>query len=246
MIEPLTNTCRKEPDPRGPSRSKCGPAIILFTGKGTDESMTRKEEAYNYIKNEIILNHLHPNEVISENQITEQLNMSRTPVREAIKELVADGLVTFRGRENVVTPLTAADVQEVYELRSLLETYALKKTINIIPEEALDKLEGEFEQAYQANDWDAYLDVDTRFHALITHLSGYQRLKQFLDILKAQTARTRHVSSYNPHRMSRSIEEHKEIIKWIRQRNLDEAEKALAYHLQRVYDSVGAYLNYIN
>ena len=46
--------------------------------------------------------------------------------------------------------------------------------------------------------------------------------------------------------MSRSIEEHEEIIKWIRQRNLDEAEKALAYHLQRVYDSVGAYLNYIN
>lgn len=46
--------------------------------------------------------------------------------------------------------------------------------------------------------------------------------------------------------MSRSLEEHKEIIKWIRQRNLDEAEKALAYHLQRVYDSVRSYLNYLN
>ncbi|MFR0771052.1 MAG: GntR family transcriptional regulator [Limosilactobacillus pontis] len=207
--------------------------------------MTRKDEAYNYIKNEIILNHLHPNEVISENQITERLNMSRTPVREAIKELVADGLVMFRGRENVVTPLTAADVRRSTNCGACLR-HTHEKTINIIPIVALDKLEDEFEQAYQANDWDAYLDVDTRFHALITHLSGYPRLKQFLNILKAQTARTRHVSSYNPHRMSRSIEEHKEIIKWIRLRNLDEAEKALAYHLQRVYDSVGAYLNYIN
>ena len=85
-------------------------------------------------------NKLHPNEVISENQITDQLNMSRTPVREAIKQLVADGLVEMRGRENVVTALTASDVQEVYELRSLLETFALKKTINLINFEVLTKL----------------------------------------------------------------------------------------------------------
>lgn len=208
--------------------------------------MTRKEEAYNFIKNKIVQNKLHPNEVISENQITDQLNMSRTPVREAIKQLVADGLVEMRGRENVVTALTASDVQEVYELRSLLETFALKKTINLIPEFKLDEIDNKFRSAYQAKDWDIYLKVDTEFHELITRIAGYERLKQFLKILKAQTARTRHVSSYNPYRMDRSIEEHQEIIKWIRERNLDEAEKALAYHLQKVYDSVKAYLNYLN
>lgn len=172
--------------------------------------------------------------------------MSRTPVREAIKQLVADGLVEMRGRENVVTALTASDVQEVYELRSLLETFALKKTINLIPEFKLNEIDNKFRSAYQAKDWDIYLKVDTEFHELITHIAGYERLKQFLKILKAQTARTRHVSSYNPYRMDRSIEEHQEIIKWIRERNLDEAEKALAYHLQKVYDSVKAYLNYLN
>lgn len=208
--------------------------------------MTRKEEAYDFIKNKIIQNQLRPNEVISENQITDQLNMSRTPVREAIKQLVADGLVEMRGRENIVAPLTASDVQEVYELRSLLETYALKKTIDLIPEVKLDELEVKFKKAYDNKDWDAYLQTDTEFHELITHLAGYDRLKQFLAILKAQTARTRHVSSYNPYRMSRSIEEHQMIIKWIRQRNLDEAEKALAYHLQRVYQSVETYLNYLS
>lgn len=208
--------------------------------------MTRKEEAYNFIRKEIVQNRLHPNEVISENQITDQLNMSRTPVREAMKQLVADGLVEMRGRENVVTPLTASDVQEVYELRSLLETYALKKTINLIPEFKLNEIEKEFEEAYQHKNWDDYLEVDTEFHGLITHIAGYGRLKQFLKILKAQTARTCHVSSYNPHRMGHSIEEHKEIINWIRKRNLDEAEKALAYHLQKVYDSVKSYLNYLN
>lgn len=208
--------------------------------------MTRKEEAYNFIKNEIVQNKLHPNEVISENQITDQLNMSRTPVREAIKQLVADGLVEMRGRENVVTALTSADVQEVYELRSLLETFALKKTINLIPDFKLDEIERKFKLAHFEKDWDKYLEIDTEFHGLITHIAGHERLKQFLKILKAQTARTRHVSSYNPYRMDRSIEEHREIIKWIRERNLDEAEKALAYHLQKVYDSVKTYLNYLN
>ncbi|KRM52723.1 transcriptional regulator [Limosilactobacillus coleohominis DSM 14060] len=107
-------------------------------------------------------------------------------------------------------------------------------------------MEEAFEQAAAKEDWDEYLQVDTDFHELITHIAGHPRLAQFLSILKAQTARTRHVSSYNPNRLSRSLEEHKEIIKWLRQRNLDEAEKALAYHLQRVYDSVRSYLNYLN
>lgn len=208
--------------------------------------MTRKDDAYDYIKNKIVLNDLKPNDVISENQISDQLQMSRTPVREAIKQLVADGLIIMHGRENIVAPLTEEDVQEVYELRSLLETYALKKTINLIPEEKLDEIQAEFKQAYDEGNWEHYLDVDTRFHELITHLSGHKRLRQFLSILKAQTARTRHVSSYNSHRMSRSYDEHSEIIKWIKKRNLDEAEKALSYHLQRVYESVRTYLNYIN
>ena len=208
--------------------------------------MTRKEEAYEYIRGEIVHNQFRPNEVISENQITDKLNMSRTPVREALKQLEADGLIEMRGRENVVAPLTVDAVQEVYELRSLLETFALKKTINLIPIVKLNELEEAFEQAAAKEDWDEYLQVDTDFHELITHIAGHPRLAQFLSILKAQTARTRHVSSYNHNRMSRSLEEHKEIIKWLRQRNLDEAEKALAYHLQRVYDSVRSYLNYLN
>lgn len=208
--------------------------------------MTRKEEAYDYIRSEIVHNHFHPNEVVSENQITDKLNMSRTPVREALKQLEADGLIEMRGRENVVAPLTVDAVQEVYELRSLLETFALKKTINLIPIVRLNEIEEAFERAAAKNDWDEYLNVDTEFHELITHIARHPRLAQFLNILKAQTARTRHVSSLNPYRMNRSLEEHKEIIKWLRQRNLDEAEKALAYHLQRVYDSVRSYLNYLN
>ncbi|MGN1284743.1 MAG: GntR family transcriptional regulator, partial [Candidatus Limosilactobacillus intestinavium] len=127
-----------------------------------------------------------------------------------------------------------------------LETFALKKTINLIPIVRLNEIEEAFERAAAKNDWDEYLNVDTEFHELITHIAGHPRLAQFLNILKAQTARTRHVSSLNPYRMNRSLEEHKEIIKWLRQRNLDEAEKALAYHLQRVYDSVRSYLNYLN
>lgn len=208
--------------------------------------MTRKDEAYDYIRNEIIHNRFRPNQVLSENQITANLNMSRTPVREALKQLEADGLIEMRGRENVVTPLTAETVQEVYELRSLLETYALKKTINLIPPEKLAQVEAAFQRAVKEENWEDYLRADTAFHELITHLAGHPRLTQFLGILKAQTARTRQVSSFNPHRMGRSIEEHEEIIKWLRQRNLDEAEKALAYHLQRVYDSVRSYLNYLN
>ncbi|HAT53727.1 MAG TPA: GntR family transcriptional regulator [Lactobacillus sp.] len=208
--------------------------------------MSRKDEAYEYLRNKIVINDFHPNQVLSENKLTDELNMSRTPVREALKELESDGLVSLSGRETIVAPLTEQDVQEVYELRSLLESYALRQSINLIPEERLAEFEKAFNDAYHAGDWDAYLKVDTAFHALITHLAGHKRLQQFLKILGSQTERTRHVNSNNPNRMERSINEHMEIIKWIRLRNLDEAEKALAYHLQQVYESVRSYLNYVN
>lgn len=144
--------------------------------------MTRKEEAYEYIRGEIVHNQFRPNEVISENQITDKLNMSRTPVREALKQLEADGLIEMRGRENVVAPLTVDAVQEVYELRSLLETFALKKTIHLIPIVKLNELEEAFEQAAAKEDWDEYLQIDTDFHELITHIAGHPRLARSFSV----------------------------------------------------------------
>lgn len=206
--------------------------------------MTLKDDAYRYIKQEIILNHFHPKQIISENQIADDLAMSRTPVREALKQLGADGLVVLHGRENIVAPITDEMIDEVRELRTLLEKYALTKTISLIPSVKLDELADEFKQAAKVESWEEYLSVDTKFHTLITHLNGHDRLQQFLMILQGQTDRIRRLSTYDETRMENSLQEHLRLIDLIKNQDLIQAENELEIHLQHVYHTAHQALNY--
>ncbi|KRL62024.1 GntR family transcriptional regulator [Lactobacillus psittaci] len=205
--------------------------------------MSLKEQAYDYIKDKIIKNEFLPGTGLSENSLTAEIGVSRTPIREALVSLMGEGLVKKVGRLYLVTSLTRADVQEIYELRTLLETYALQKTINSIPDEELNQLIVDFEQAYQDENWDEYLKVDIHLHRLITHVANYPILAQFQQIIRSQVDRTRYINVNSKTRMARSIVEHKEIIKWIKERNYAEAKKALEYHLQQVYQEVKLNLN---
>ncbi|MDK7327509.1 MULTISPECIES: GntR family transcriptional regulator [Lactobacillus] len=142
-----------------------------------------------------------------------------------------------------MTPLTHENVQEIYELRTMLETYSLQKTINSIPTEELNQLLDDFDKAFADGDWDEYLQVDIHLHRLITHVANRPVLAQFQHIIRSQVDRTRYINANSQTRMARSIVEHKEIIKWIKERNYPEAKKALEYHLQQVYQEVKLNLN---
>lgn len=204
--------------------------------------MNRKEKVYAFVKDKIIHNQFKAGQVISENQLTHLTGVSRTPVREALNQLEQDYLIKRVGRETVVTDLTEQDVEEIYELRAMLETYALSKTINYLPEEKLDQIADRFKRAAASKNWDQYLQVDIAFHKLITTLHHHQRTKMFLQELQGQVDRTRYINENNHHRMQHSLTEHLEIIKMIKRRNLPAAENALKFHLQEVYLSVKKYL----
>ena len=104
-------------------------------------AVDKKTEAYNYIKEEILSNRLQPDEPILELAISEKLKMSRTPIREAMRELESEGLiVSYPSRGSFVTALSPYDVEEIGELRILLEGWALERSINRITEEELDEI----------------------------------------------------------------------------------------------------------
>lgn len=205
--------------------------------------MSLKQQAYTYIKDRIIKNKYLPGTELSENSLTEKIGVSRTPIREALVSLMAEGLVRQVGRMYVVSSLTETDVQEIYELRNMVEVYSLKKTINSIPIDVLDQLVTKFDEAVANQDWNNYLKVDIELHRLITHVANHPILAQFEQIIQSQVDRTRYINANSDTRMARSIVEHKEIIKWIKERNYSEAKKALEYHLQQVYQEVKENLN---
>lgn len=101
-----------------------------------------KNVAYDYLLDAIMSYELKPGQAIVEQDISDRLNISRTPIREAFKQLESEGLVRhLPSRGTFVTNLTVQDVEEIFQLRELFEITALKSAINCITDDELDYIE---------------------------------------------------------------------------------------------------------
>ena len=200
--------------------------------------MGRKDQAYDYLKKAIIENELPPGTPIREADLAEALQMSRSPIREALRELEAEGVVvSYPSRGTIVTPIAVSDVEEIYQLRSLMELWALEQGYHRFSAEEISGLEQAFTTAYQAADWLSLYETEIAFHQAIVHKSGSKRLASFIHVLNTQIERIRRYSAREPGRMELSYQEHMEILKAIRSKNLYNSKNALRDHLRSVSDS---------
>ncbi len=197
--------------------------------------MARKEEAYNYLKEAIITNQLRPGEPISELSLSGQLNMRRSPIREALRMLEQEGLVVnYPVRGSFVAAMTPYDVEDVFQLRIMLELWALERSMTRFTPEDMDELERMFQDSEEEGSWEKRHEADRRFHAMIVEKAGSPRLLHFVKMLNLQSERIRRISAKNSMRMKRSYEEHMEILQHIRNQNLEAAKETLKKHLQAV------------
>lgn len=200
--------------------------------------MGRKEEAFTYLKNAILSNKLPPETPVREMDIAKELQMSRTPVREAMRELEADGLIiSYPARGTIVAPITPYDVEEIYELRVLHELWALERGFFRITDEELDSLQHAFDEAYRDQSWEKNHDADRRLHRLIVEKSGSKRLVAFVNTLNMQIERIRVSSAKDVSRQALSYKEHSEIIAHIKKKDLPRCKEALHSHLRAVANS---------
>ena len=201
--------------------------------------MNRKNEAYIYIKDAILDNKFPQGTPLREVDIATSLKMSRSPVREALRDLESEGIVvSYPGRGTFVSTLTPYDVEEIYDLRAMLEEYALKKSFSRITPEDLDEVENNFKVAQSNFDWEQYHMADRALHGLIVGKCGNKRLIQFLDTLNFQVERIRRFSDHNKARTSGArLQEHLDIISFMRKGDLDGSLNALRLHLRNVADS---------
>lgn len=174
-----------------------------------------------------------------ETEIAKLLNISRTPVREAIKELEVEGLVTsYNSRGTFVSNITPYDIEEIFSLRIALEILALNLSIDYITDEELDMLETSFTKMDNQFSWEEIHESDIDLHDLIINKSGNKRLKIFLDTLYGQIERFRRIASKDASRASKSVDEHLEIISCIRKRDVKACEESMIRHLEAVKKSV--------
>jgi DNA-binding GntR family transcriptional regulator len=196
---------------------------------------TLKKVAYDYLYDSIVNNKLPPGAAIVERDISNMLGISRTPVREALKQLESEGLIWhFPLRGTFVSEVTTQDVEEIFSLREVLEETALKTAIHEIRDEELCELEALLNSLDDNTPYEKYYNSDRELHNLIIRNGHNKRLIQFLNTLNSQIERLRRISALTPKRLQKSKQEHLEIIKVLKQRDFEKTAEILKKHIRNV------------
>lgn len=205
-----------------------------------DSSLRNK--VFRYIKSHIISGAYNPGETLLESKLAEELGVSRTPIREAIRLLELEGLVEVTTKKGaVILGISQKDVQDIYAIRQLVEGLAGRWAAERISEGELKDLQKTFElmEFYgQKQDLEEVTELDNKFHQAIYEASGSRILYLTLRNLHeyAQMARIRSLAFRN--RLPQTLTEHKAILEAIRSKDADGAEKALSEHVRNVYQNI--------
>ena len=156
------------------------------------DDSTSKSRAYKELRRSIIMGHRKPGERLSLAEITASYNTSITPVRDALHMLNQEGLVTIKPRSGYfVSNITLRELQELFEVREILELAAIERTATHVTETLLQQLE-HVHAGYTGDDdesYDRYTDENRRFHFLIAEASGNHELAEMLGHMHDRLAR---------------------------------------------------------
>ena len=180
---------------------------------------------------------LKPGERLMEIQLAEELGVSRTPVREAIRKLELEGYVIMMPRRGTyVANLSIRDVNEVFEIRTSLDSLASGLAAERITDDELERLQrllvtiGGY---VEANDMDKLVETDMEFHDLLYQASRNTRLVGIIFNLREQLTRFRTTSMSFPGRLKATLEEHRRIVEAIAQGDVKEAQQAAEDHMEK-------------
>ena len=204
----------------------------------TLEKGTRVESAYDRLKEEIRTNQVPPGFQATEPEFAQRLGMSRTPVREALIRLEAEGLVELIPRRGArVLPIRPDDMREIYQILTALEPDAAAdiaaRKLSKAQLAPLEQATADMETALKRNDLDAWAAADDRFHLTLLDLYGNQRLSNFVTSLFDQVHRARIVTLRMRDLPIQSTAEHREILEHLRTGDTSAARRAFRQHRQR-------------
>jgi DNA-binding GntR family transcriptional regulator len=204
------------------------------------------ERTYRELKRQILAGELPPGEAILEGALAARFGVSKTPVREALQRLELEGLTRVLPRIGyVVSPLSLGDVQELFELRLLIEPAAAELGADRIEADELDELDGLARVSFAGADRYNYaqlLEVNTAFHLGVVRAAGNSRLTGVATRVLAEAERLLHLAVDLRDASDLIIRDHVEIVAALRQRDGAHARQVAERHLlasrQRVLQAI--------
>lgn len=197
------------------------------------------ENTRKYLKNRILQGEYHPGQQIKEQEIASLLGISRPPVREAMKLLEGEGLITRKpNRGAFVTTIDEKDVWEIYTLKSELYEFATRLAFEKITDDeirALGKVVKEMDLCAMVAPPDVirYQELNLKFHNMIIQISGHQRLGRIVQILHNQVMRFSCISLTNEPHLKDSLAYHRKILAAFENRDRDSAVALTREHILR-------------
>lgn len=201
--------------------------------------MGKTDKIHKEIRNAILNNELKPGIPLSENEIAKKYNVSRSPVREAIRILEKEQLVKIvQGRGTFVSTLDRSDVSFLYEIRLSLEPLAARTSLNFIRDSELDELEDrwvairEHKSDHNVVFWDTVFGLNRDTHRCFTHKTPNPWLRNFLSIIDVHVVRMQKLSIESLGRIDETVEQHIEIIRLAKTRDIDRYVECLHDHIK--------------
>ena len=208
-------------------------------------SSTIRRRIYNFLREQLLSGEIQPHQHLIEAKIARDIGTSRTPVREAFHCLELEGLIESIPRVGyVVKPISEQEVEEICEIRATIEGLAARWAIEKAYKKLVEELEKNIsvvEEKVSKGDVRAFVDMDARFHEIISKFSGSKRLLELAQTLRRHMLRYRIQSIYSVDNVLRAIEGHKGIAQAIRKRDLEEVNQAIRNHMEQVKKDVLRY-----
>jgi DNA-binding GntR family transcriptional regulator len=198
-----------------------------------------REQVLDLLRRAIVDNRLKPGQRLIERELVEQIGVSRTTIREVLRQLAAEGLVaTIPQRGAIVAMPTAEEAAELYEVRGALEALAARRFVAHASQSQVLALRAAFEQVAEvmkAGDDASTLEMlraKDLFYDVLLKGSGNRAIHQILSGLTARVSVLRATSMRRPGRASQSLAEIEQIVLAVERRDGDAAARACAHHVE--------------
>jgi DNA-binding GntR family transcriptional regulator len=202
------------------------------------ERLSLHEEVTNRLRDMIVQGLLAPGERIQEMALAQQLKVSRTPIRDALKVLTAEGLVQLLPlRGAVVRQFSAKDARDMLEVIALLEEYAGLKACQASDERigAVLGLHEDMLRLYAARDRRAYFERNQQIHQALIALADNDSLSLTHDMLSKRMRSLRYSGNSSPENWAAALQDHEEMARALRERDGQALSRAMGDHIRRTW-----------
>ena len=195
-----------------------------------------REKIFLKLRQDILDGRYKAGDSLVELKLAEEMGVSRTPVREAIRQLELEGLVYSIPNKGVfVEGITSQDIEDIYAIRECMEGLAARWAIERMDEQSLKELENlcELMEFYTGKgDLDRVGELNSKFHDLIFESTNSKPLKQILSDFQYYIGNIRLASLKSPGRAEQSLKEHKAIVEAFKDRDVERGERVLVEHIR--------------